>query len=435
MLPFALKAVWFGLSASGTLSCWVVLIALARTINIWWLPLLYCSVVTALEGIFCLGMIYHMDPFQMPDAFRLAQIFVISFSALVLTGVALTFIWATTASVIWPESVNGSAKSTLSWRHVYFIPLLVIPTVFAVAQIVLVVTLDAYAPSDNFHADVTGHLWICLLGYAGMPMIESIPCFCLTVYAGMRVARIHRIQSTQHSSTNLGAGTRTDPFAASVPAMVRMPQPGLDEDIEVDGWTKLDELSPGRSPSSLSMGGRHATAKPPSVISVGNQQRQHGKSPSQTSQARFHIPFNPREAASPTSTAAETSWQDSKSPFVYPTVMEEEDALDADVEDKVQRKTGRKPQPMRLDKISHRSQLTAPQKKIIPLIWRLILFHGVFFLVQILVTLSTLIDIGNHRKTLTPFGTEHIALILAAWGPFVIFSHSPGVRQRLMFWR
>ncbi|KZP19972.1 hypothetical protein FIBSPDRAFT_700653, partial [Athelia psychrophila] len=189
MLPFALKAVWFGLSASGTLSCWVVLIALARTINIWWLPLLYCSVVTALEGIFCLGMIYHMDPFQMPDAFRLAQIFVISFSALVLTGVALTFIWATTASVIWPESVNGSAKSTLSWRHVYFIPLLVIPTVFAVAQIVLVVTLDAYAPSDNFHADVTGHLWICLLGYAGMPMIESIPCFCLTVYAGMRVAR------------------------------------------------------------------------------------------------------------------------------------------------------------------------------------------------------------------------------------------------------
>ncbi|KZP19973.1 hypothetical protein FIBSPDRAFT_743083, partial [Athelia psychrophila] len=58
-----------------------------------------------------------------------------------------------------------------------------------------------------------------------------------------------------------------------------------------------------------------------------------------------------------------------------------------------------------------------------------------FFLVQILVTLSTLIDIGNHRKTLTPFGTEHIALILAAWGPFVIFSHSPGVRQKLMFWR
>ncbi|KZP09057.1 hypothetical protein FIBSPDRAFT_760559 [Athelia psychrophila] len=58
-----------------------------------------------------------------------------------------------------------------------------------------------------------------------------------------------------------------------------------------------------------------------------------------------------------------------------------------------------------------------------------------FFLVQILVTLSTLVDVGHHRQTLTPFGTEHIALLLAAWGPFIIFSHSPGVRQRLLPWR
>ncbi|KZP19975.1 hypothetical protein FIBSPDRAFT_932566 [Athelia psychrophila] len=431
MLPFALKAVWFGLSVSGTLACWAVLITLARTINIYWFPFLYCSMITALEGIFCLGMVYHMDPFQMPDAFRLAQIFIISFSALALTGLALSFIWATTASVVWPGSVSGSAKSTLSWRHVYFIPILIIPTVFAVAQIALVVAFDAYAPSDNLHADVTGPLWICLLGYAGMPMIESIPCFCLTVYAGMRVARIHRVQSTQHNSTNIG--TRTDPFSVSVPAMVRMPQPGLDEDPDVDGWTKMDELSPGRSPSSLSIGGRHAAAKPPSVISVGNEKRQHGKSPSQAAQARFHIPYNPRATASPTSKAMESSWRDST--FAYPT-MEEEDALDADVEDKVQAKMGRKPQaPIRLDKISHRSQLTAPQKKIIPLVWRLILFHAIFFLIQILVTLSTLVDVGRHRPTLTPFGTEHIALLLAAWGPVAIFSHSPGVRQRLMFWR
>jgi hypothetical protein len=48
-----------------------------------------------------------------------------------------------------------------------------------------------------------------------------------------------------------------------------------------------------------------------------------------------------------------------------------------------------------------------------------------FFLIQILVTLSILVDVARKRHTLTPFGTQHIALVLAAWGPFVIFCVYP----------
>jgi len=43
---------------TGLIACWIVLIALAKSINVYWLPLLYCVAVTALEGIFCLGRLY-----------------------------------------------------------------------------------------------------------------------------------------------------------------------------------------------------------------------------------------------------------------------------------------------------------------------------------------------------------------------------------------
>lgn len=180
-------------------------------------------------------------------------------------------------------------------------------------------------------------------------MLESIPCFYLTVYAGIRVARIHKVQSTQRSSIGFSGHTRTDPFAASVPTMLRMPQPGMDEDTDVDGWTKLSNMSPAstheRSPSSANGPGKHA--KQTSVTLV-EADRKHGKSPSQTTQARFHMPFKPsQDAVSPTSTAIGTYYRDCKSPFAYPTVVD--DAIDVDVENGIGKHSCDSHGPMRLD--------------------------------------------------------------------------------------
>jgi hypothetical protein len=36
-------------------------------------------------------------------------------------------------------------------------------------------------------------------------------------------------------------------------------------------------------------------------------------------------------------------------------------------------------------------------------------------------TITTLIAVITHRPP-TPFGTQHIALILAGWGPIIVFS-------------
>ncbi|KZP19983.1 hypothetical protein FIBSPDRAFT_667470, partial [Athelia psychrophila] len=52
-----------------------------------------------------------------------------------------------------------------------------------------------------------------------------------------------------------------------------------------------------------------------------------------------------------------------------------------------------------------------------------------FFLVQILATLSTIIDVSRGSHALTPFGTQHVALLLSAWGPSVVFAHAPGIRM------
>ncbi|KAI0293997.1 hypothetical protein BC826DRAFT_910271, partial [Russula brevipes] len=47
-----------------------------------------------------------------------------------------------------------------------------------------------------------------------------------------------------------------------------------------------------------------------------------------------------------------------------------------------------------------------------------------FFFILVLASLSTLIDLVKDRDTPTSFGTQHIAIILAAWCPAVVFGSS-----------
>ncbi|KAJ3747888.1 hypothetical protein DFH05DRAFT_1393100, partial [Lentinula detonsa] len=44
-----------------------------------------------------------------------------------------------------------------------------------------------------------------------------------------------------------------------------------------------------------------------------------------------------------------------------------------------------------------------------------------FTLILVLACISTLIDVISRRTRPTPFGTQHVALLLTAWGPVVVF--------------
>jgi hypothetical protein len=70
-----------------------------------------------------------------------------------------------------------------------------------------------------------------------------------------------------------------------------------------------------------------------------------------------------------------------------------------------------------------------------PALWQIILFQISFMVVQILACISTIIDVATSRPTPTPMGTQHVALLLAGWGPVVVFGHLPVVRRNLKFWR
>ncbi|KAG9311696.1 hypothetical protein JVU11DRAFT_7934 [Chiua virens] len=81
------------------------------------------------------------------------------------------------------------------------------------------------------------------------------------------------------------------------------------------------------------------------------------------------------------------------------------------------------------------SVVPLPKPNLATAIWRLILFQLVFFIIQCLSMLSTIIDVARRRPTPTPFGSQHVALVLVGWAPAIIFGHLPAVRGQFMFWK
>ncbi|KZP07385.1 hypothetical protein FIBSPDRAFT_841265 [Athelia psychrophila] len=470
MLPFALKVVWFALCALGTVATWFVLWFLGKAIDNYWLPILYCIGLTILEGIFCLGMIYHMDPYKMPRYFCLAQIFTISFSALLLTGVCLTIILAVATKIIFPCPISASPQPTLRWKWVYLVPLLVIPVTFASAQLALVIKYDAYSPSDNMHCDVTGpHLWLALLGYAGTPAFESLPCFAINIAAVFRVRNMYK--SDQHTgaesksnspeSLQKDAGqnqthspTTNEPRpASSLYSSPHISRSFLDHDLETPTLTppspavvsphssvfpKVGRTSPtpqfrsAVSPPSPTL--RHSfSSNSRSPLRYNSQSQSPGWGPG-SSQAGSLSPWSGTESFELQQKSGMNVMDDTSVLHSYAstTALTQEEEMAGDDVDIHQ-----EPMAVNWDELSQPQAVPDARASFMSLIWRLNFFFLLFSIVQILISLSTIIDVSRGRHKLTPFGTQHVALLLAAWAPTVVFAHAPGVRVRLagFFWR
>ncbi|KAJ7096780.1 hypothetical protein B0H15DRAFT_774172 [Mycena belliarum] len=169
MLSFALKLVWFVLCIIGTVISWVVLVAFGSLLGSRWVPMSFCIALTVLEGMFCLGMIWRMDPFRMPRSFCVAQAILIHVSTYVLTGLSMAFCIATNFHILRPKTwanleqcvfplfplrTNTRARS-LRWRRVYIIPVIVYPATISVVQITLNLHFNAIQPTDEMHCDAS----------------------------------------------------------------------------------------------------------------------------------------------------------------------------------------------------------------------------------------------------------------------------------------
>lgn len=91
-------------SYQGLVGCWLVLIALGRRIGSLWAAILYCAGCTVLEGIFCLGMVWKMDPLAMPGRFCTAQSVLMALGSYLMTGVICVCSYITHKIVMKPKT-------------------------------------------------------------------------------------------------------------------------------------------------------------------------------------------------------------------------------------------------------------------------------------------------------------------------------------------
>ncbi|KAF9487893.1 hypothetical protein BDN71DRAFT_1542552 [Pleurotus eryngii] len=193
MLSMALKIVWFVLTFTGMISCWAVLGAFASTMQTYWWALAYCFGITCLEGIFWLGIVWQMDPAQMPRSFCLAQTFIAALASFVLAGAVAASTLATVLFVSRPKTWADGDLYLLVWRKQYAGPLLLFPAVALGTLVGVTLRLDAVHPSsDSMSCEATNPVWVRFLGYAGPPLLLCVPTFGATLYCIVRVHRTHQ---------------------------------------------------------------------------------------------------------------------------------------------------------------------------------------------------------------------------------------------------
>ncbi|KAJ7695483.1 hypothetical protein B0H17DRAFT_1056009 [Mycena rosella] len=177
MLPFALKIIWFFLSILGTVCSWIVLMVFGISLGSRWVNISFGFALTVLQGMFCLGMIWRMNPSSMPPAFCLAQTIVMEIATYVLAGLSMAFCIATSLHILKPKTW-GNLEQSITWRPIYIIPVVVYPLLNSALQITLNLKFDAVRASDDMHCDASDPLWVRLIAH-------TVPALCLlppTVY-------------------------------------------------------------------------------------------------------------------------------------------------------------------------------------------------------------------------------------------------------------
>jgi len=432
MLSYSFKILWFVLSFSGMLGCWAVLIAFAHAVETYWAPIVYCIGVTILEGMFCLGMIWRMDPFLMPKSFCIAQTVLMGFSTFLLTGVSTAFSLATSLCVSKPKAWGDNGKGALRWRTRYLFPIVVFPLLASTIQIVVVLKLHAAQPSNELHCDASAPVWVRFLSYAGTPFLLSLPCFYLSVMSAIRVFRTH-----SHLRRSWYPNTSIDDLT---PVPTRRRRLGIKKFLPHAITTPFGSIdNPNASHTSVALEmGRPVSPGFPTFTPTS-------RTPAASDTCEVtRVEINPvdkvqgQDDRRPSTAATESSYiSDVKEdPGERKSTFDSEASVGGDGDVTDDRKYGgfeSKQAPNIPHKLSQKSR-RPPPPNLAPAIWRIILFQFLFITVMSLASISTFIAVFAEREP-TPIGTQHVALLLAAWGPVILFGHLPVVRTHMIFWR
>ncbi|VDC07392.1 unnamed protein product [Peniophora sp. CBMAI 1063] len=189
----ALRVVWFILTLTAIPASWLVLIPFSMATGVWWAQTLYGLVVTFMEGIFALGIIWLMKPMNMPRAFCLAQAIIPAIGSYLLSGICACLTYGTYAIVANPTKVSPNDRrpgSPLAWRPIYIIFVGIWPLLATITFLVVSLKYDAFQPTEDLHCDVTRPLWPRVFSYAGAPLVVAVPCLGLSVITARRIVAV-----------------------------------------------------------------------------------------------------------------------------------------------------------------------------------------------------------------------------------------------------
>ncbi|KAI0827037.1 hypothetical protein BC628DRAFT_194102 [Trametes gibbosa] len=525
MLAFGLKIAWFTLSLTGLLGSFAAIPAFARSLDSYLFPVLYGSTNCVLQGLFCLGMIWKMNPFAMPRAFCIAQsaLMGVSWSFLTATTTCMTIV--TSLAILRP--VGGAPasseyiRSSLRWRSRYLL-LVFFPMAALAVYLVLALKLDAIKPEDGLSCDTTNPVWVRLLSYSGVPLLLALPSLCLTCAAALRFYT--------HSPRNIRSFTRstTNDHFTPVPLRRQSKFKTYKSWHEAKGAAEyisapLTSCQPTQSidQRSLTPSGTvvvEAIPSPPSSLSSAAAHLVPGRLPTAPGLAkpgtRYHLPFQWRPASDPLTershSSAEHSSRHTPSPLVFAmpaddntqqpsrmTVFVTPDASDRlydaapwlrdeksylrqiervrawrddahDDDDNYDAHSGsqrwarrsedtfsiaksevefvRSPRrddfeetvqkPFPADPSTYDAGLSdTPLPDLTFIVWRILFFQLLSSVTQILATVSSLVDMFAQHNTPVAFGTQHVALLVAAWAPVIAFGVKPWQWRREPFCR
>ncbi|KAF7358481.1 Fungal-trans domain-containing protein [Mycena venus] len=474
MLPFGLKLAWFALSLSGLIGCWAVLLPLAWAIQSYWGPIAYAVGITVLEGIFCLGMVWRMNPANTPRAFCLAQVLLTGLVTFFLIGVLAAITTATTIYIAKPKQWNSQNETAiLPWRFHYLLPMMLFPLLASAVHITFVIFFDTFEPFDGFTC-VARPLWIRFLGYAGTPFLITIPCLWLSLLSAVRVIRTHNHIRRARRSVNLQQNL--DHFTA-------LPQKKSKQSMKTHSTppTPRAITSPSPTPSILLKMGSGSRRQPISPVLREDKVRSYhlpfllpppspdyitaySGSRSRRSEDSFDtvssVSFAEMTSKSPTRSNSNAEEDDVTTPLrsvntpngttrsthVSTRSIHNSDRISiAQLAFAMQREefgvsSDYYSYPSRMSSISGITPTTQHTEYRSPselssVVRSLLIFQFAIILTHLVSAITPIVDIISARSHPAAFGTQHVALLLAGWAPVAIFGPLSVVRRHLKFWR
>ncbi|KAJ7187347.1 hypothetical protein C8R46DRAFT_1059521 [Mycena filopes] len=475
MLPFGLKLVWAGLSLGGLIGCWAVLLPLAWVIQSYWAPIAYAVGITALEGIFCLGLVWRMNPPNMPRAFCLAQVLIGGLATFFLVGLLAAVTTATTIYVAKPKQW-GTQNDTLilPWRFHYLLPMMLFPVLASAVHITFVIYFDNFEPVDGLSC-IARPLWIRLLSYAGTPFLVTIPCLWLTAVSTLRVLRTHghirrarrsvNIQALDYFTTLPQKASRTSakPHTPPTPRAITTPTPSPSAILRLTSEARRQPITAVLQQDAERIRSFHLPFLPPSpdymtaysghrsqnsfdtVSSVSFAEMKGGKVAPSSKEEEAHeeeeddviTPLRPTATDNSPHGTTRSSRSIHNSDRISITQLAFS-MQPVDSTDSSQYFSNGSRRSSLCSSISGRAPTTAQTEHRNPselssLVRSLIIFQFAIIAIHLLSSITPLMDAISAKAT--AFGTQHVALVLAAWAPVFVFSPLSAVRAQFAFWR